>query len=1445
MRQAKTFSHRSILFKTFSSFISLFFFVSSVFIHTPVHAQTINTPVFMPTVGSMVNTSSSFAPLIVRGITFDNDNPLSFSFLVDPGQTNFSDEQLRDESQRLINYFMAALTVPEQELWVNLSPYESERVIPDSLGQTAMGRDLLAQDYLLKQFTASLMYPESELGRMFWDNVKEKVRTAYGSDVEIPTDVYNKVWITPESAKIYIHEQSVFLTESRLKVMLEEDYLAQKQNIAIAQQKVVHSQLKDIIKEIIIPEIEKEVNTGEHFAPLRQVFQSVILASWYKNNLKQTLFAQVYADQNKVKGINENDPANNTVIYERYLEAFDTGVYNYIKEEYDAATQRMIPSKYFSGGVAYNNRAVFSHPDSATLGEYNQPLNGADASVLEDELRRPLIAVDVQALENVVSVSDVFEQPRKRPMTSSFVQFLGDNRFAAVPEWNNHHMWLTDLYDHRLLVMNLTDDILSRDEKLRLDEWLVQIQNAEREDDVSLMVLLVGQVEEQLDRIIERYIGDSPNGVRQGVLEGEVVDVEKENLTRFSFEQKFDLIREFSTLNMVMVMLRDLARWDVFSDAEEQRIVDVVKPQDGEMTVDLGDVKVNAELRQELEGVVARLINDAVTISLDDNPLTVRVDGISNTLIFETEHPQLNEADTLPPILLAKIVRHVHPMTRNVTDASTLNHNQVFEINPANPQLARYRGHMVEDLLRYRQEVVDILDDGKVVEKPTIILTDLHGASMRLGQLLSKIFDVDVQIEFDPETGRARTLASQGVNLESIKDMEFYIGGDVFDRGPYGFLVFDIVRELAEAGAIVIPGNHEDMAIGAILNVDRGVEISDEMERVAWASWAKKWATYVSSSGSFSWGRTVIDERNRELLLQYHLEKEDQGSVARILSRRSPEAIRAAGEELFDKFTTEERRLDKDGSRTDAEIQQIVEDKISSMSNFEKVNAASYALKIREFNKIHKTLSLEPIETALPGNMPVDAENFRRDPRFREVVEFYATHNNVRLFHETKSGVLITHGGVAVDPENGVIPIEVSEGVSLTGKQYTRGLKIYEAAYKKGLQDLLELDLDDPNFTAKKDAVLEGDMRFVREYMDGMYSDYTRDGKIKSRQNPQEELKPANWANFVSADEYRMVVKNFIQQQKDRGLDPGDDNYIDLDQLVKDLDLTFNGFGLKNMTEQLGVNMLSFGHNPINSNYPDRPAKLDKPLEIIKFVFLRAAYETGVALDLDLKMSEGYGPHGGYAHIDEDGIEVTGYENSFSKKEDIKTLVAQAEGWQKVTFYDKALAYIDGMFKDNPYVRMNEDGDVTFFDADGRQIAKFNGNNIISTVRGERDENAPAIGVSRSNGVMQGDEQDNSALSPTPVGGIDLNLEGMDLQIKRDASGVPLPIEQQPLMDMQIDGFLPVIINITPVSNVPLMLGLGGSADTEESASPYTDSNIGNLSHATRPNRIAAYASYY
>ncbi len=299
----------------------------------------------LPVPGTMVGETAPFAPLALKGLIVNPQKPLEFQFIVDTSHGPQDAASVKDQANQLVKYFLAGLTIPEGDLWVNLSPYEKNRMVPAALGQTDLGRDLLAQDYILKQLTASLIYPEKDLGKEFWSRVYAKAQAQFGT-TNIPVNTFNKVWILPDQAQVFENVNAAYVTKSTLKVMLDEDYLA-KQKHQATQASSISSQ---IVRQIILPEIEKEVNTGKNFAPLRQIYQALILAKWYKETIQNGLLDALYTNKNKVAGVNLNDPAVKEQIYNRYLQAYKKGAFNYIKED-PTPDGQVVPRKYFSGGT--------------------------------------------------------------------------------------------------------------------------------------------------------------------------------------------------------------------------------------------------------------------------------------------------------------------------------------------------------------------------------------------------------------------------------------------------------------------------------------------------------------------------------------------------------------------------------------------------------------------------------------------------------------------------------------------------------------------------------------------------------------------------------------------------------------------------------------------------------------------------------------------------------------------------------------------------------------------------------------------------------------------------------------------------------------------------------------------------------------------------------------
>ena len=411
-----------ILFKIMSLFIILSFSVNTILFPATVYAQTV---LNLPAPGTMVFLSESYSAPVMRGINIYPSEQLKFDFTIDMGDSNLTDEEFQEESLKLIRYFMASLTLEEKEMWVNLSPYEDNRIIPTSFGQTEMGRDLLAQDYMLKQLSATLMHPDKALGEKFWEKVYEETSEKYGT-IDIQTDTFNKIWIIPQEAVVHEHKNGAFIVSSHLSVMLEEDYLALESNIGHAEHGLGNVSEKDlhkmsdvsleIIREIIIPQIEHEVNYGKTFANLRQIYNSMILAVWYKRALKNSLLGKIYVDKEKVYGIGLDDSSINMEIYDQYVESFQKGVFGIVKEEYDPDLQKIIPRKYFSGGAISPSDENVKSGDFSMLAEEAAEKNTLRTVTAEMDAtsRSGSVATFEDDLSNLQMKSTDLDDPQRR-----------------------------------------------------------------------------------------------------------------------------------------------------------------------------------------------------------------------------------------------------------------------------------------------------------------------------------------------------------------------------------------------------------------------------------------------------------------------------------------------------------------------------------------------------------------------------------------------------------------------------------------------------------------------------------------------------------------------------------------------------------------------------------------------------------------------------------------------------------------------------------------------------------------------------------------------------------------------------------------------------------------------------------------------------------------------
>jgi len=130
------------VFKIFSSLLLISFFLLTININA--YAQSLTGSQVLPP--ALIPTNLQYNPLLLRGIKINPNNPFSFHFIVDHGTSQTPSAELEEITTKSIKYFLTALTIPKDRLWVNLSPFEHDRIIDEHFGWTEMGRDMLAID---------------------------------------------------------------------------------------------------------------------------------------------------------------------------------------------------------------------------------------------------------------------------------------------------------------------------------------------------------------------------------------------------------------------------------------------------------------------------------------------------------------------------------------------------------------------------------------------------------------------------------------------------------------------------------------------------------------------------------------------------------------------------------------------------------------------------------------------------------------------------------------------------------------------------------------------------------------------------------------------------------------------------------------------------------------------------------------------------------------------------------------------------------------------------------------------------------------------------------------------------------------------------------------------------------------------------------------------------
>lgn len=255
-------------------------------------------------------------------------------------------------AQKSLEHLFISLILHNDAFWVNLNPDEPDRIINPSLANTDLGRIMLNADYRLKEDVGSIINPQnSQTGKEFWRRLYEKAQELGAAD-RIP--LVTRLWIVPDKAEVYEKQNQLYITKSKLRVQLEPGYVSQRVIFKDKRGKELQDFTSELIEELVLPQLNKRINEAYSYADLRDVYNALILAHWYKdkfgsgyNSLLQTITYQVLDD------VETDYISTPNEIYQSYLKSIKEGQYSFSETEASGGPFCTIITTrhYFSGGV--------------------------------------------------------------------------------------------------------------------------------------------------------------------------------------------------------------------------------------------------------------------------------------------------------------------------------------------------------------------------------------------------------------------------------------------------------------------------------------------------------------------------------------------------------------------------------------------------------------------------------------------------------------------------------------------------------------------------------------------------------------------------------------------------------------------------------------------------------------------------------------------------------------------------------------------------------------------------------------------------------------------------------------------------------------------------------------------------------------------------------------
>ncbi|WP_433799565.1 hypothetical protein [Actinomycetospora sp. CA-084318] len=177
-------------------------------------------------------------------------------------------------TQRASDAFFVWLSLRPDAFWVNLNPNQPDKVTDPNLGRTDVGRVLLDADLELKRSMGRLTRPHTPTGDRFW---------ASPDAIDVLTYcAVTRAWIVPGPAEIREEGDAVYVEKAPLVVQTERADVGAAAGQCTPPPPDVAAREDALVRSVVLPEMQREVNEDPRYAALRQVYYARVAAEWYR-----------------------------------------------------------------------------------------------------------------------------------------------------------------------------------------------------------------------------------------------------------------------------------------------------------------------------------------------------------------------------------------------------------------------------------------------------------------------------------------------------------------------------------------------------------------------------------------------------------------------------------------------------------------------------------------------------------------------------------------------------------------------------------------------------------------------------------------------------------------------------------------------------------------------------------------------------------------------------------------------------------------------------------------------------------------------------------------------------------------------------------------------------------------------------------------------------------